>query len=231
MDKQIFIKLREKSINLLLYGLDSSISEDLKSYKYDTESNEESNNESLSDDTDYPNDNKYMEKLAKKIENEIFLYCKQKNINTLKEQNKKIHCVGLCDEEKDSICPLCFNSFTVSEFNLTNKYFRNIYTEKVRLIYSNINKKSINNKYIYTKLINKEISVKDLINMTPEQLFPERHEKVKENVKKKETTEGIIKCGKCKSYKTEYYQLQTRSADEPMTTFVHCNNCDNRFKF
>jgi transcription elongation factor S-II len=28
-----------------------------------------------------------------------------------------------------------------------------------------------------------------------------------------------------------YYQLQTRSADEPMTTFVTCVNCDNRWKF
>jgi hypothetical protein len=28
-----------------------------------------------------------------------------------------------------------------------------------------------------------------------------------------------------------YYQMQTRSADEPMTTFVSCLNCNNRWKF
>jgi len=43
--------------------------------------------------------------------------------------------------------------------------------------------------------------------------------------------EGLFRCGKCKSKKTTYYQMQTRSADEPMTTFVTCLNCDKRWKF
>lgn len=42
--------------------------------------------------------------------------------------------------------------------------------------------------------------------------------------------EGFFTCGKCKSKKTTYYQLQTRSADEPMTTFVSCLNCGKRWK-
>lgn len=40
-----------------------------------------------------------------------------------------------------------------------------------------------------------------------------------------------FKCGRCHQRKTKYYQLQTRSADEPMTTFVTCINCGNRWKF
>lgn len=43
--------------------------------------------------------------------------------------------------------------------------------------------------------------------------------------------EGQFTCGKCKTNKTTYYQMQTRSADEPMTTFVRCLNCGNRWKF
>jgi len=46
-----------------------------------------------------------------------------------------------------------------------------------------------------------------------------------------EDYEGLNKCGKCKSMRTTYYQLQTRSADEPMTTFCRCHNCDNTWKF
>ena len=46
-----------------------------------------------------------------------------------------------------------------------------------------------------------------------------------------EDYEGLFKCGKCKSTKTTYYQMQTRSADEPMTTFVTCLNCTKRWKF
>lgn len=38
-------------------------------------------------------------------------------------------------------------------------------------------------------------------------------------------------CSRCKKKETTYYQLQTRSADEPMTTFVTCVNCNKRWKF
>ena len=41
---------------------------------------------------------------------------------------------------------------------------------------------------------------------------------------------GIFVCRKCKSKKTSYYQLQTRSADEPMTTYVTCIGCGNKWK-
>lgn len=41
---------------------------------------------------------------------------------------------------------------------------------------------------------------------------------------------GIFLCNKCKGYKTTYYELQTRSADEPMTVFVTCHECDITWK-
>lgn len=45
-----------------------------------------------------------------------------------------------------------------------------------------------------------------------------------------ENYKGAFMCGKCKSWKTTYYQLQTRSADEPMTSFISCLNCPNKWK-
>lgn len=45
------------------------------------------------------------------------------------------------------------------------------------------------------------------------------------------TKTGLLKCGKCKKRNCTYNQVQTRSADEPMTTFVLCNECGNRWKF
>ena len=42
---------------------------------------------------------------------------------------------------------------------------------------------------------------------------------------------GMFQCGKCKNWKCTYTQAQTRSADEPMTTFVTCIVCNNRWKF
>jgi DNA-directed RNA polymerase subunit M/transcription elongation factor TFIIS len=68
---------------------------------------------------------------------------------------------------------------------------------------------------------------------------------------KEEDYNGLFKCGKCKGVKTFFYQMQTRSADEPMvsslllflvlfalrtnalalqTTYVTCKTCGNRWK-
>lgn len=45
------------------------------------------------------------------------------------------------------------------------------------------------------------------------------------------TTTDLLQCGKCKKKNCTYNQVQTRSADEPMTTFCLCNECGNRWKF
>lgn len=46
------------------------------------------------------------------------------------------------------------------------------------------------------------------------------------------TPKGQFQCPnpRCKSWNTTYYQLQTRSADEPMTSFCACLDCSRRFK-
>ena len=41
---------------------------------------------------------------------------------------------------------------------------------------------------------------------------------------------GMFKCGKCKDWKTTYYEMQTRSADEPMTVFITCHICNSTWK-
>ncbi|XP_070293616.1 transcription elongation factor A protein 3 isoform X8 [Salvelinus sp. IW2-2015] len=45
------------------------------------------------------------------------------------------------------------------------------------------------------------------------------------------TISDLFQCSKCKKKNCTYNQMQTRSADEPMTTFVLCNECGNRWKF
>jgi transcription factor S len=37
-------------------------------------------------------------------------------------------------------------------------------------------------------------------------------------------------CYKCKSHEIEFFQIQIRRADEPMTTFFRCRNCGNRWR-
>jgi transcription elongation factor S-II len=40
-----------------------------------------------------------------------------------------------------------------------------------------------------------------------------------------------LQCSKCGQRKVSYTQAQTRSADEPMTTFCECLVCGKRWKF
>ena len=67
------------------------------------------------------------------------------------------------------------------------------------------------------------------------------YEQERENVRQRtipisltiEIKEGEFQCRnrECMSKKTMYYQLQTRSQDEGMTTFVFCTICKKKYKF
>ena len=75
--------------------------------------------------------------------------------------------------------------------------------------------------------------------MTHQEMNPERWNELiqikikKDKAKYEENMEAAtdtFTCNKCKQKKCTYYQMQTRSADEPMTTFVSCLNCGARWK-
>ena len=44
-------------------------------------------------------------------------------------------------------------------------------------------------------------------------------------------TTDMYPCKKCQSRKCSHYQMQTRGADEPMTTFITCLNCGHEWRF
>lgn len=86
-----------------------------------------------------------------------------------------------------------------------------------------------------------EIPLDKFIAMTPEEMFPglyadirARREAEKERMRRSRThneaPDGLLVCRSCKSKKTHYVLMQTRSADEPMTAFVSCLNCGRRWK-
>ena len=49
-----------------------------------------------------------------------------------------------------------------------------------------------------------------------------------ENIK--QTGDSMTACRRCKELKVDYFQMQTRSADEPMTVFYNCKACGYRWK-
>jgi len=114
-----------------------------------------------------------------------------------------------------------------------NPHFVQIYIDRVRSIYLNLNKD------VLEQLASGTIKPHIIAFMTHQEMRPEKwdkliQEKIKRDKNKYETTieaaTDTFKCRKCHSNKCTYYQMQTRSADEPMTTFVTCIDCGCRWK-
>jgi DNA-directed RNA polymerase subunit M/transcription elongation factor TFIIS len=72
--------------------------------------------------------------------------------------------------------------------------------------------------------------------LKPSEIHPEKWRSVAETHAKKQApytpTEfnTMHRCGKCGARKTTVYEMQTRSADEPMTLFITCHNCKNHWR-
>lgn len=122
------------------------------------------------------------------------------------------------------------------EFKNTDMRYKN----RVRSRVANL--KDSKNPTLRTNFIAGAISASKLAKMTPEEMASDEMKKLREKFVKEAindaqlaTVQGtktdLLKCGKCKKRNCTYNQIQTRSADEPMTTFVLCNACGHRWKF
>lgn len=125
--------------------------------------------------------------------------------------------------------------FSADEPSWDNRHFRWRYKHKVLEVVNNLKRNPD---------ILKTVKAKDIPMLSPVQIWPDgpmanaafklrQKELAIESNKAKmdEDYEGILKCRKCKSTRTEYTTLQTRSADEPASVFAHCLSCDTRWKF
>jgi transcription elongation factor S-II len=115
-----------------------------------------------------------------------------------------------------------------------NPFYIQIYLDRLRSIHINLE-----NKTLLQLVKSGSISPKNLAYMTHQEMQPDKWEaliqlKIKRDKSKYDTQieamTDTFKCRKCKSNKCSYYQLQTRSADEPATTYVSCIECGNRWK-
>jgi transcription elongation factor S-II len=116
----------------------------------------------------------------------------------------------------------------------SNPFFVTLYIDHLRSVYMNLKKPDVSSAVISGNIKSQEIAF-----MTHQEICPDKWKQLIEDkkVRDKQKYEPNIEastdnftCNKCKSKKCTYYQLQTRSADEPMTTFVTCLECGKRWK-
>lgn len=114
------------------------------------------------------------------------------------------------------------------------------YKTKIRSLYLNLRDKK--NPNLRRRVINGDISPERLSTMTSQEMASEERRAEDQKLEEENMREAMkptavrsttdqFPCGKCGKRTVAYSQAQTRSADEPMTTFCECQNCGHRWKF
>ncbi|RMD39957.1 hypothetical protein DV735_g5167, partial [Chaetothyriales sp. CBS 134920] len=117
-----------------------------------------------------------------------------------------------------------------------NSASSDVYKEKIRSLYQNLKNKS--NPRLREKILDGQISPARFAKMTPEEMKSKQQKAEDQKMEKENANNAMVakeeksvseslECGKCRMRKVSYTQAQTRSADEPMTTFCDNDN-DNR---
>lgn len=128
--------------------------------------------------------------------------------------------------------------FVVKHFD--NRLFQICYMSSARRLLSNLDSNSyVKNKNLISKLKAGDLDISHLASMNIIDYAPTLYAELRERqvLREQQQLEGnksmatdMFKCGRCHKRETTFYELQTRSADEPMTKFINCLNCGNHWK-
>jgi len=114
------------------------------------------------------------------------------------------------------------------------------YRAKMRSLFQNLKNKT--NQSLRKRVTAGEISPKRFVTMSHDEMKSDERRAADQKLEKENMNNAMVaqveksiskefQCGKCKKRMVSYSQAQTRSADEPMTTFCECMNCGHRWKF
>ena len=115
-----------------------------------------------------------------------------------------------------------------------NPPFVQLYTDRLRSIYINLK-----NADLLKQIQDGEVAPQTVAFMTHQEFNPTHwkvliDQKIKRDASKFttniEASTDMFTCKRCKSKRCTYYELQTRSADEPATIFVTCLDCGKHWK-
>jgi transcription elongation factor S-II len=115
-----------------------------------------------------------------------------------------------------------------------NQYFTQLYIDRLRSIYINLK-----NEEILKQIQTNQLLPQTFAFMTHQEINSSRWKQLIEKKLKVDANKysnniqastDMFTCRKCKSKKCTYYELQTRSADEPATIFITCLDCGKNWK-
>ena len=115
-----------------------------------------------------------------------------------------------------------------------NIYFAQLYVDRLRSIFINLK-----NPFFQELIKTDELTPQAIAFMTHQEMNPERWRVLINNKMIRDASKYVTNiaastdmytCKKCRSKKCTYYELQTRSADEPATIFVTCLDCGKHWK-
>jgi DNA-directed RNA polymerase subunit M/transcription elongation factor TFIIS len=122
----------------------------------------------------------------------------------------------------------------------TYPLFTQLYSSIARTIVGNLNPNTyIQNKNLFKRVEDGELSLEEIAGFGHTDLYPEiwKDSLIRQFEREKRQLEGNramatdqFLCKGCKKRECTYYELQTRSADEPMTIFIQCLNCGKRWR-
>lgn len=118
--------------------------------------------------------------------------------------------------------------------------FTHIYRMRARSVASNFHPESyVGNGELFDSYRRGELSMEAMAGMNTYELFPSLWRDMFEQrqIREKKALEGNkdratdqFTCTRCWKKQCTYYEMQTRSADEPMTIFITCMNCGKKWR-
>ena len=154
---------------------------------------------------------------------------------TVQDLNNHIHNMSIC-----TLIEVGLFEYTLvysKIHDLASHLIYAVYKDNLRNIIDNINKNgSVGNDYLINNIQDGHLNPKTIAFLSPVQMFPQNWEYYnRKNTLRKYKEENMAatdnyECKKCHEKKCKVTQLQTRSADEPMTNFVVCLVCGYTFK-
>ena len=157
----------------------------------------------------------------------------QKN-NIFKNQNREIQDNTIIDIELS-----CFNSCIKQSnklliyINWENPKFNYLYQLFCNKITKNLDSESeVGENYLINKVVNGEINIKNIADMTSDKLCPAKSENIKQNLilrnsqKLNYKTSTLYTCRNCKKKEVIIKHIQVKSLDEGFSTSLRCVFCN-----